>query len=95
MASFDVENLFTNVSLNETMNIILYQLFILPNSIVIGLTEAFVKNLSELSVLNSFFIINSKLYKQIEGLGMGLLLGPAFANIIMSHIASSHFTAQF
>ena len=53
MASFDVENLFTNVSLNETMNIILYQLFILPNSTVIGLTEASFKTLLEHSVHNT------------------------------------------
>ena len=77
------------------MNIISDQVSILPNSTVIGWTKALFKNILELSVLNSFFIINSKLYKQIEGLGMGLLLGPAFANIIMSHIASSHFSAQF
>ena len=83
MASFDVENLFTNVPLNETINIILDQLFTLPNSTVIGLTKDLFKNLLELSVLNSFFIFNGKLYKQIEGLGMGLPLGPTFANIFM------------
>ena len=48
-----------------------------------GLTKDLFKNLLELSVLNSFFIFNDKLYKQIEGLGMGLPLGPTFANIFM------------
>ena len=37
MVSFDVENLITNAPLNETENIISDQLFILPNSTVMGL----------------------------------------------------------
>ena len=83
MVSFDVENLFTNVPLHETINIILDQLFPNDFSKVLGLTKDLFKNLLELSVLNSFFIFNNKLYKQIEGLGMGLPLGPTFANIFM------------
>lgn len=39
----------------------------------------------QLAVTNSFFIFNDKIYEQIEGLGMGLPLGPTFANIFMSH----------
>ena len=50
-----------------------------------GLTKNLFKNLLEISVLNSFFIFNGKLYKQIEGLGMGLPLGPTCANIFMSY----------
>ena len=34
---------------------------------------------------NSFFIFDSKLYKQIDGLVMGLPLGPTFANIVRCH----------
>ena len=30
-------------------------------------------------------MFNDKLFKQIEGLGMGLPLGPSFANIFMSY----------
>ena len=41
MASFDVENLYSNVPLNDTINIILDQLFIRPNSAVNGINEAF------------------------------------------------------
>ena len=72
-----MQNLFTNVPLNEAMKIILDQLFILPNSTAIGgklylfKTKALFKILLELSVLNSFFLFNGKLCKQIEGLGMG------------------------
>ena len=69
--------------LNETINNISDKLFILPNTTVIDLTKALFKTLLELSVLNSFLIFNVKLCKQIEGLGLGLPLGPTFANIFM------------
>ena len=83
MASFDVENLFTNVPLNETINIILDQLFTLPNSTVIGLTKALFKNLLELSVLNSFFIFNDKLFKQFR-----LIFHPAHLMILKRWISN-------
>ena len=83
MASFDIENLFTNVPLAETISIILEQLFNDPTSTVVGLSKTLFKTFLEISVLNSFFIFNGILYKQIEGLGMGLPLGPTFANIFM------------
>ena len=34
---------------------------------------------------NSFFIFNQKLYRQVEGLGMGLPLAPTLTNIFMSY----------
>ena len=43
---------------------------------VLGLAKDFFRTLLELSVLNSFFIFNGNFYRQIEGLGMGLPLGP-------------------
>ena len=36
------------------------------------------------SVCNSFFVFNNMLYKQKDGLGMGLPLSPTFANIFLS-----------
>ena len=55
MASFDVENLFTNVPLSETISIILDEFFTETASTVVGLTKNLFKNLLEISVLNSFF----------------------------------------
>ena len=82
MVSFDVDSLFTNIPLKETIDICLNLLFE-NNTHVIGLTRSHFKTLLELSVLNSFFMFNNAFYKQIEGLGMGLPLGPTFANIFM------------
>ena len=84
MASFDVENLFTNIPLQETIQIICQQLFISATCSVMGLTRDFFCQLLDLSVSNSFFMFNDKMYSQIDGLGMGLPLGPTFANIFLS-----------
>ena len=80
MASFDVNNLFTNIPIRETIDIILKMLFPFPNSTVLNLSRNLFKQILELSVLNSFFQFDSRFYQQIEGLGMGLPLGPTFAN---------------
>ena len=84
MASFDIENLYTNIPLSETIDICLKQLF--PNNdatSVYGLTHSLFKTLLELSVKGCFFMFDSKYYKQLDGLGMGLPLGPTFANIFL------------
>ena len=84
MASFDVENLFTNVPLTETIDICLNGLFFNSDN-VFGFTRSVFRNMLEISVKNSFFLFNGKYYKQVEGLGMGLPLGPTFANIFMCY----------
>ena len=83
MASFDVDNLYTYVPIYETIEIILNELFTSSATVVIGLTRSLFKNILELAVLNSFFIYNGILYRQREGLGMGLPLSPCCANIFM------------
>ncbi|KAG1652534.1 hypothetical protein GQR58_026230 [Nymphon striatum] len=83
MASFDVESLFTNVPIHETIDICISKLFPSKDSSVIGLTSSLFRRLLELATLNSFFLFNRKLFRQTEGLGMGLPLGPTMANIFM------------
>ena len=83
MSSFDVSNLFTNVPLDETINICLDNFYTGNNDTIIGLPRNLFKQFLELSVI--FFLFNSKLYKQMDGVGMGLPLGPSFANIFMCH----------
>ena len=48
-----------------------------------GLTKELFGELLDHPVMNSFFIFPGKFYKQVEGLGMGLPLGPTFVNIFM------------
>ena len=84
MVSFDVESLFTNIPLQETIDICISEMFHNTN-MVSGLNKENFKKLLEMAVLNSYFIFNEKFYVQHEGVGMGLPLGPTFANIFMCH----------
>ena len=84
MCSFDVNSLFTNIPLQETIQIILDKLFTSTSSTFRGFSCQLFKNFLSLAVSNSFFIFDNKLYKQTDGLGMGLPLAPTFANIFMS-----------
>ena len=57
MASYGVSNLFTNVPLTETINIILDELlFTSPSATFLGLTRTLFKTFLELVVTNSFLI---------------------------------------
>ena len=85
MCSFDIESLYTNIPLHETINIILQQLFTEPTALFVGLNRTWFKKLLEVSVLNSFFIFDKKLYKQKEGLAMGLPHSASFANIFLCY----------
>ena len=73
MASFDVETLFTNISLDETADICMTSLFSTTTH-VLGITAKYFRSLLELAVMNSYFIFNDKFYRQKEGVGMGLPL---------------------
>ena len=70
MCSFDVENVFTNIPVDEAINIIIDKLFTRDASTIVRLDKKLFRSLLELTVTNAFFIFNSKLYKQIGGLGM-------------------------
>ena len=84
MASFDIQDLYTNVPLVETIDICLNKLNDGSGSIY-NLPTNYFRKMLELSVFNSIFMFNSKYYKQIDGLGMGLPLSPTLANIFLCH----------
>ena len=58
MASFDIENLFTNIPVSETINIIIDKLFIDDNSNVIGLAKKSFKTLLDITVSNFLVLIS-------------------------------------
>ena len=73
MASFDVTSLFTNIPVDETIEIISNQIF--GNRVVFeGLDRSqFIKLLS-LAVKNCRFTFNNRIYQQIDGVAVGVLL---------------------
>ena len=72
MCSLDV-SLFTNVPLEETLNICLDKLYSLADP----------PTLPRVVLRKSHFLFDGKYYDQIDGVAMGSPLGPVVANIFM------------
>ena len=86
MVSCNVSSLFTNIPLDEMVNIILDSLFsendiFSSNGCSFNRTQF--KKLLEFVVKDNNFTFNNHLYEQIDDVAMGSSLGPAFANIFM------------
>ena len=82
MGSLDVDSLFTNIPLEETINICTESIYDQNDSIE-GLNKSEFKELLSLATKESYFIFNEILYKQIDGVAMGSPLGPTLANAFL------------
>ena len=80
MASFDVKNLFTNVPLKETTEIILNNYN--PTSFF-NISKTILNKLLVFATSESIFIYKDRIFNQIDGVSMGSPLGPSYANIFM------------
>ena len=83
MASLDVDSLFTNIPLDETIDICIDSLYKDDENSPKIRKDVF-RNLLTVATEESFFMFNNKFYKQIDGAVVGSPLGPALANIFMS-----------
>ena len=83
MVSFDVESLFTNIPLNETIELVLDKIFIQQPDI--NITRKDLKKLFEFATANTHFLFNGTFYDQIDGVAMGSPLAPILANLFMGH----------
>ena len=84
MGSLDIDSLFTNIPLDETIDICINQLFANADTVE-GFTRSELKQLLCLATKESYFIFNSLLYKQTDGVAMGSPLGPSLANAFLSY----------
>jgi hypothetical protein len=84
MASFDIDSLFTNVPLEETIDITVNKLFGKKKKYE-GFSKEQFRKLLSLAVKNSFFLFNGNYYEQVDGVAMGSPLGPTIANIFLCH----------
>ena len=94
MASFDVTSLFTNIPLNETINIIVDTLFdgteslncILKSNEEFNFNKPQFRELLEKACLDCHFTFDGTIYRQVDGVAMGSPLGPTLANAFMCHM---------
>ena len=82
MASLDVKSLFTNIPLEETINISCDSLFSNEAKINNFNRNDFEK-LFRMALQNNFFNFDGKIYKQTDEVAMGSPLGPSLANAFL------------
>ena len=82
MASFDTESLFTNIPLQETIDLCVQKLFE-DKSYIDGLSRDSFHEMLTVTMTESFISFDNKYYWQQDGVVMGSPLGPTFANIFL------------
>ena len=87
MASLDVDSLFTNIPLEETIDICVDNLYS-DNENPPNIPKHNFRNLLNIATKETFFMFNNKYYKQVDGVAMGSPLGPALGNIFMCSFES-------
>ena len=84
MGSLDADSLFSNIPLDETIDICVNQLFENTDTVE-DFRKSELKQLLSLATKESYFIFNSLLYKHIDGVAMGSPLRPSLANAFLSY----------
>ena len=82
MASFDVESLFTNIPLKETIDLCADLLFY-DRTNIDGITKDYFHDLLTICMSESLVLFGGEYYKQVDGVAMGSPLGPTFANVFL------------
>ena len=88
IVSFDVVNLFTNVPLNKTIEIILRKVY-KENLISTKIKKHHMKELLLLCTQGVHFTFNGETYMQKDGVMMGSPLGALFTNVFMTELENT------
>ena len=87
MVSFDVKSLFTNIPVDFVTDIILKEIYGSDSTKkYYGLTKRQFKNLLVWTTKRTNLNFNGSFYEQIDGVGMGSPIAPAFADIFMNYV---------
>ena len=81
LVSYNATSLFTNIALQETIDIATNLIF--NHNRNLNITRNELKKLFLFATLQTKFMFNSKFYNQIDGVAMGSPLAPALANILV------------
>ena len=98
MVSYDVNSLFTEIPLDETIDYVIDQIYN-EGKLAPLMSKTIFKRQLERVTKGSVFSFNNKLYKRNDGCGMGNPLSPVLANIFMckleEHIIPKHSPAFY
>ena len=84
LCSFDISSLFTNIPLVETIEICADALYN-DESMAASFPRNVFVELMQLATSSVEFSFNNNMHRQIDAVAMGLLLGPALANIFVGY----------
>ena len=84
MASLDVYSLFTNVSLEEIINICVNELF-KSNSSIHSLNKKQITEMFSLTTKESIILFDIAFYTQVQGVAIGSPLGLSLGNAFLCH----------
>ena len=93
LVSFDVESLFTNVPLEETIGIAADYVYSENSKNTPKFEKSIFIKLLRIAT-GGIFEYNGKLYKQVDGVTMGSPLGPTLANIFLANIEQEIFATD-
>ena len=89
MCSFDIVSLYTNIPVQESIDLILDTIYSNGVQYFKGLEQSDFKKLLDLALKDSYFKFNNALYKQTAGLAMGSAISPLIANVFLNHFETS------
>ena len=92
MCSFNISNLFTNIPLEETINICADALYCNGLDAQPFISKAIFIELMKSATSGIEFSFNDIMYKQTDGVAMGSPLGPALANIFVGFYEEKLFS---
>ena len=83
MVSFDVESLFTNIPLDECIDLPVR--YIKEDKTDIKLSATELKTILRFATAQTHFLFKGSFYDQVDGVSMGSPLAPVLANLFMGH----------
>lgn len=89
LSSLDLTSLFTNVPVNDTISIILQDVYHHETLAPPKIPRTLLENLLHICTTEKPFEFNEKFYIQVDGVSMGSPLGPTFADFYMSRLENN------
>ena len=83
LISYDVQSLFTNIPLEETLDIAVELL--LRNEPQLKISKKDLKKLFKFATSGTQFLFNGEYFDQVDGVAMGSPLAPILANLFLGH----------